>query len=81
MFQARSVRQKYDKSPCSIVIQLFLLYVQLLENQGIAGLYLPLLRQQVEVQAGYRPAQAAGQADGGGNARLLPPLPLGGLLP
>ena len=36
--------------------------------------------QQVQEQAGHRPAQAAGQAHRRGDARLLPPLPLGGLL-
>ena len=51
------------------------------EDQGAPGLHLPLLRQQVQEQAGHRPAQAAGQAHRGGDARLLPPLPLGGLLP
>ena len=39
----------------------------------------PLLRQQVQEQAGHGPPEAAGQADRGGDARLLPPLPLGGL--
>ena len=51
------------------------------EDQGAAGLHLPLLRQQVQVQAGHRPEKTAGQAHRGGDARLLPPLPLGGLLP
>ena len=38
-----------------------------------------LLCQQVQVQAGHRPPEAAGQADGGGDARLLPALSLRGL--
>ena len=38
-----------------------------------------LLRQQVQIQAGHLPPKAAGQADGGGNARLLPPVSLRGL--
>ena len=46
------------------------------ENQGPAGLYLPLLGQQVQGQAGHLPPEAAGQADGGGDARFLPPVPL-----
>ena len=44
-----------------------------------SGVHLPLLRQQVQEQAGHRPPEAAGQAHRGGDARLLPPLPLGGL--
>ena len=51
------------------------------EDQGAPGLHLPLLRQQVQEQAGHCPAQAAGQAHRGGDACLLPPLPLGGLFP
>ena len=39
----------------------------------------PLLCQQVQEQAGHRPPEAAGQADGGGDARLLPALSLRGL--
>ena len=63
---------------------------QLIKNQNkkneekikeLQDFHLPLLRQQVQEQAGHRPAQAAGQAHRGGDARLLPPLPLGGLLP
>ncbi len=38
-----------------------------------------LLCQQVQEQAGHRPPEAAGQADGGGDARLLPALSLRGL--
>ena len=49
------------------------------KDQGAASLHCPLLRQQVQEQAGHGPPQAAGQADRGGNARLLPPLSLGGL--
>ncbi len=43
-----------------------------------AGLYLPLFGQQVQGQTGHLPPEAAGQADGGGDARLLPPVPLCG---
>ena len=38
-----------------------------------------LLCQQVQEQAGHRPPEAAGQADGGGDARLLPAVSLRGL--
>ena len=51
------------------------------KDQGTAGLYRPVLRQQVQVQAGHRPPEAAGQAHRGGDARLLPPLSLGGFSP
>ena len=49
------------------------------EDQGAPGIRLPLLRQQVQEQAGHRPPEAAGQADGGGDARLLQALSLCGL--
>ena len=39
----------------------------------------PLFRQQIQGQAGHRPPQAAGQAYGGGDARLLPQISLCGL--
>ena len=46
---------------------------------GNYGLHLPLLRQQIQVQAGHRPPQAPGQADGRGDACLFPALSLRGL--
>ena len=51
------------------------------EGPGAQGVYLPLLGQQVQEQAGHRPPQAAGEDHPGGDPRLLPPLPLGGLQP
>ncbi len=51
------------------------------KGPGAEGLYLPLLCQQVQGQAGHRPQKALGKADPGGDARLLPPLSLGRLLP
>lgn len=46
-----------------------------------ARLHLALFGEQIEVEAGYQPPQAAGQADGRGNARLVAQVPIHRLHP